>query len=357
MQRIRLYIIELILIGLLAVAVGFFGYLGYGLLLPDDNPNFSGDQALAHVNSQLKFGPRITGSDRSERMTDWLVENLSGQGWDVVIQPFVVPIGGTASLLNIEGNFFPVPEGTPDDPVLPTESQVLARNIIAIQGPSDAEDTEPAQQGPAILLLTAYDSRHWDDVLPSETRQSVLGANSGASGVAVLLELARSLYVDDTGHTICLAFLDNEANVGLDGWRIASESRRGSEYLVEHLAKDVSSCADPQAVIAVDTVGNADQQLLLDENSTAPLSNSIWQVAAELGYSKWIIDRSEAQPPYIHTPFQDTGSPVTLLMDTGYRYRYTSSDTFDKISAQSLGRVGRTLEVWLERGAVWQEEE
>ena len=86
MQRIRAYAIELILIGALLAAVGFFGYLGYGLLRPDVvNEPFSGERALANVGKQLDFGPRITGTEASLRMGDWLVEQLRLLGWDVLM--------------------------------------------------------------------------------------------------------------------------------------------------------------------------------------------------------------------------------------------------------------------------------
>ncbi|MCB0053780.1 MAG: hypothetical protein KDE24_30020, partial [Caldilinea sp.] len=88
MQRFRSYIIELLLIGTLLASVAFFGYLGYGLLRPDVvNEPFSGEKALASVNRQLAFGPRITGTDASLQTGDWLIEQLRLLGWDVVIQP------------------------------------------------------------------------------------------------------------------------------------------------------------------------------------------------------------------------------------------------------------------------------
>jgi len=103
------------------------------------------------------------------------------------------------------------------------------------------------------------------------------------------LELARSLHVEDTEHIICLAFLDNEANHGLDGW----SDYNGSQHLIEHLDQDVGRCTLPQVVIAVDTVGNGDHQLFVDTRSTLPLSLSIWSVATELGYDRWFGERAE----------------------------------------------------------------
>ncbi len=91
MQRLRAYYVELLLTGALLAAVAFFGYLGYGLLRPEIiNEPFSGEKALANVEKQLAFGPRVTGTASSISTGDWLVEQLRLMGWDVVIQPFAV---------------------------------------------------------------------------------------------------------------------------------------------------------------------------------------------------------------------------------------------------------------------------
>jgi hypothetical protein len=167
MARVRLYSIELLLVLMLAAAVTYFGFLGYGLLTPAFVVEpFSGDRALSYVEKQLEFGERSTGSPSNIRTGDWLIEELRLLGWDVVVQPFVTP------------------NNTP------------ARNIIAIRSITPT----PARTG---ILMTHYDTRMFADRDEDEQNhiQPTLGANAGGSGTAVLLELARTLDVANTGHT------------------------------------------------------------------------------------------------------------------------------------------------------------
>ena len=83
-RSIRAYTIEISLMLALAASLGFFGYLGYGLVQPaPDTVTFSGEEALAHVQTQLDFGTRITGSPEHKAMGDWVIQTLSEQGWEV----------------------------------------------------------------------------------------------------------------------------------------------------------------------------------------------------------------------------------------------------------------------------------
>src|SRR5688572_19742910 len=166
MARLRLYSIELILVFVLGAAVSYFGFLGYGLLTPAFVVEpFSGDRALSYVEKQLEFGDRSSGSPSNIRTGDWLIEELRLLGWDVVVQPFVAP------------------------------NDIPARNIIAIRSVTPT----PARTG---MLVTHYDTRMFADrdADPDNHIQPTTGANAGASGAAVLLELARTLDVAATGH-------------------------------------------------------------------------------------------------------------------------------------------------------------
>lgn len=84
---------------------------------------------------------------------------------------------------------------------------VKARNIIGKQG-----------RGPIAILGAHYDTRRQADNDPAQRTQPVMGADDGASGVAVLLELARTLDVLKTQREIWLAFFDTEDDGRLDGW-------------------------------------------------------------------------------------------------------------------------------------------
>lgn len=312
MQRIRAYSIELLLIGALLTAVGFFGYLGYGLLRPDVvNEPFSGERALTNVGKQLDFGPRITGTEASLRMGDWLVEQLRLLGWDVVIQPFTI------------------------------NEQLQGRNIVAVRSPS-----QPG--APVALLATHYDTRLAADADPNPDKQQAPtpGANAGASGPALLLELARTLDVQATGHTVCLAFFDAEANAGLPGW----DANIGSRLFVESLPGSVPRCASPRLVVGVDQAGANEQRFFQNEAGDPALNSALWSVADSLELGARFPDQSRPMPLSATSVFSGTAIPTADLMSTDYPYLATTADTLDKLSSDTLGAAGLVLETWLESG-------
>ncbi len=165
-----------------------------------------------------------------------------------------------------------------------------------------------------------------------------------ASGVAVLLELARHIDTEQLGREVWLVFFDAEDNGDIDGW----EWMVGSRYMAQHLS--IRSPVKPEAMILVDMIGDADLQIYYEVTSTSELRKSIWGTAAELGYGQFI-----PQEGYIveddHTPFLKHGIPAVVLIDGVYPYWHTTADTTDKVSPTSLHAVGRTLERWLETRA------
>ena len=313
MTRLRAYTSEILIILALVAAVGYFGYLAWGLRTPAEevvaDVDFSGQVALEQVAAQLAFGHRITGSETNRAMGDWLIQELTALGWKVTEQPFVAA------------------------------GDVAARNLIAVQG-----------SGPAGVIGAHYDTRMVadEDPDPALQAQPVPGANDGASGVAVLMELARTLDVAASGHTLCLVFFDAEDNGRIPSW----DWILGSTYYVAH-QEDVPPCIDPRFAVIVDMIGDADQQVYVERNSTPGLSQALWTQAAALGYEETII----ARPGYAmlddHTPFLQAGIPAADMIDFDYPHWHTTADTLDKISAQSLERIGRTVESWLEGGAAF----
>jgi Zn-dependent M28 family amino/carboxypeptidase len=156
--------------------------------------------------------------------------------------------------------------------------------------------------------------------------------------VAVLLELARSLDLEHVPNEIWLAFFDAEDNGGLDGWDWIA----GSRYMAQNLTAEV------EAMILVDMVGDADQQIYFDRNSDALLSERVWREAAALGYGGTFIPEPRYAMLDDHIPFRDLGIPAIDIIDFDYPYWHTTEDTADKVSAASLERVGRTVEAFLE---------
>jgi glutaminyl-peptide cyclotransferase len=312
----RNYGVELALVGALALAVVFFGYLALGLLPSDPvDETFAGSRALDDVGRQMAFGTRSTGTQGSADMSRWLVQQLTGLGWDVVIQEY--SIGGA----------------------------LTGRNLIAVRSPEGGSTSA----APVGLLVTHYDTRMAADgeADPANQQRPAPGANNGASGTAVLLELARTLNMGATGHTVCLAFFDGDANEGLPGW----EGRLGSAHLARTLAQDTPRCNEPRFVVALDMVGSESATYRIDPASDAMLSDVLWRRAAETGYGDSFLPEAGPDTLNAHTPFAAQGIPTALIADLEYPAARTLADTVSRLNEGALQRVGRTLELWLESGA------
>lgn len=259
-------------------------------------PRFDGARAFAYVERQVALGPRTPGSQAQAQVLEWMREELRRYGWQVELQ-----------------------EGSVRGHVI--------RNLIAFRQP------EP----PRWLLGAHYDSRLLADRDPDPTLRTlpVPGANDGASGVAVLLELARVLPSD---LSVWLVFFDAEDQGHIPGWE---EWSLGARYFVQTMP------FRPEGVIIVDMVGDADLDLPMDANSDPALRESIWQVAGELGYGE--IFRPQVAYAVIddHIPFLEAGIPAVDIIDLNYAFWHTTQDTPDKVSPRSLEIVGQTLLIWL----------
>lgn len=262
---------------------------------PDEESDFSGARALGLVEEQVEMGPRFPGSDGHARVQEWIGASLEAYGWDVRLQGFMV------------------------------DGLELA-NIVAGQPGADG----------AVMLGAHYDTRPVADQDPASTSEPVPGANDGASGVAVLLELARVLPTWSRGCQPNLVFFDAEDSGDIAGW----DWHEGADFYVEN----VDSL--PTALVVVDMVGDRDLDIFLDLNSDEALSKSIWDRARALGYQAFI-----PQPKYAmiddHTPFAEAGVRSALLIDFDYPFWHTTNDTPDKASGESLEAVGRTVQSWL----------
>jgi glutaminyl-peptide cyclotransferase len=153
-------------------------------LLNHPSKNFDGARAYKDVLAQVAFGPRVPDSLAHAKTISYIQEELNKSGWKSVIQETIW-----------SGNSI--------------------QNIISSRNDST----------PQIILGAHYDSRILADQDPETVgRVPVLGANDGASGVAVLLELARTLSTDDI--PVWLVFFDAEDNGGLEGreWTMGSRA-------------------------------------------------------------------------------------------------------------------------------------
>lgn len=257
--------------------------------------SFDAERAYEHVVAQCELGPRPTGSQANLRTGEYILAQLEAVGWSAQVQEF-------------------------------SYRGVTGRNIIAARG---AENTP-------VILGAHYDTRPVADRDPLYPDQPILGANDGASGVAVLLELARVLDADVS--PVQLMFFDAEDRGNLDGWPFSV----GAAYAAEQLQ------VEPSAVIVVDMIGDKEQQVYWEGNSDPGLREELWAVAAELGFQDYIIANERHTIIDDHLPFKQRGYRAVDMIDFDYPYWHTTQDTIDKVSPESLGRIGRTLETWLE---------
>ena len=280
---------------LLLIVAGWYAYSR--LSQPGTEPvTFDGQRAYADVETQVGFGPRVPGLEGHAKIRTWIGEQLVEAGWRVEVQ----------------------------------ESEALGhpiQNIVAERG----------EEPPQIILGAHYDSRMFadQDTDVSQHTNPVPGANDGASGVAVLLELARTL-PKDTSPT-WLVFFDAEDNGNIEGW----DWILGSREFVKN------NSIQPKAVIVVDMIGDADLNIFKERNSNPALTDEVWETAKALGYESKFIPQYKHSMLDDHTPFLQAGMPAIDIIDFDYPYWHTMQDMPDKVSAESLRAVGETLRAWV----------
>ena len=278
------------------MTVGWYGYST--LSQPEVDPVFDGARAYDNVLTQVAFGPRIPGTEGHAQAVEWIRGELVEAGWQVEIQ----------------------------------ESEALGnpiRNIVARRG----------GEAPLIIVGAHYDSRIYadEDPDPENHTRPTPGANDGASGVAVLLELARTLPADSAN--VWMVFFDAEDNGRIEGWDWILGSR---EFVSQN-------AIEPRAVVILDMIGDADLNIYKERNSNPALTDEIWGEAHELGYERQFLPDYKFSMLDDHTPFLEAGIPVVDIIDFDYPYWHTIDDTPDKVSPQSLEAVGRTLWTWIVR--------
>jgi Zn-dependent M28 family amino/carboxypeptidase len=279
------------------VVFAALGWFAWTKTHPAPAPRFDGEHALKDVVNQVAFGPRTPGSEAHAKTIVYIQDELAAAGWQSRVE--TAQFGGQT-----------------------------AQNIVATRN----------EKTPVILLGAHYDSRLLADNDPNlaNRTQPVPGANDGASGVAVLLELARSLPADSTPTT--LLFIDIEDNGHIPGWDWILGSRAYAANL---------SGTPPRAVVVVDMIGDADLNIYMEQNSDAGLTRQIWETAKTLGYATTFIPVDKYRVLDDHLPFIEQGLRAVDLIDLDYPYWHTLQDTPDKVSAASLQKVGETLQTWI----------
>lgn len=264
---------------------------------PAVNVPFDSARAFKDLEYQMSLGPRVPDSPAHTQVVDWMKQSLENSGWTVEIQ--------TA-----------------------TRMGHAVQNIIAKHGTT----------GQWTIIGAHYDSRMKADQDPDPSKRAtpVPAANDGASGVAVLLELARVL-PKDLNQRVWLVFFDAEDQGEFSGW----DWLLGSRVLAESLT------AKPDAVIVIDMIGDANLNIYKEKNSNGLLTDEIWSTADTLGYAQQFIPTIKWDMLDDHTPFLEKGIRAVDIIDFDYPYWHTTADTTDKTSARSLMVVGNTLLHWI----------
>ncbi len=292
-RRIGLY---LTVIGSLLVLIVAWYARAFHVVQTTAPTHFDGARALADVQTQVNFGPRIPGSTAHAKILTWMRQELESAGWQVQIQ-------------NATAMGHPI------------------QNLIASRG------SEP----PQFILGAHYDSRLQASRDPDPTKQiqPVPGADDGASGVAILVGLAHTLPKDSI--PVTLVFFDAEDNGDIPGW----------DWLLGSKAYAASLTQKPKGMILVDMVGGENLSLPMEGNSDASLRTSIWNTAAQLGYGKIFLPQVKYNIEDDHLPFIQAGIPAVDIIDIDYPYWHTSQDLPSHVSAQSLQIVGDVLWEWI----------
>ena len=269
-------------------------------------PEFNQDNAFDLLKKQCEFGARVPGTEAHIKCKNFLVQTLRKYTNQVTEQPFQTRIQSS-------------------------NKSVTCYNIIANFNRDNSR---------RILLCAHWDTRPWADRDPNPANHDkpVIGASDGASGVAVLLEIARIIHILKPKYGVDIVFFDAEdfgSYGNNDSWALGSK----------HFAQTVSSQYHPEFGILLDLIGDADQQLYIEQNSyqyARDIVDRIWNVAQDLGISEFI-------PEPKHDVYDDhlnllqAGIQCVDIIDFDYEYWHTIEDTPDKCSPQSLGNVGKVL--------------
>lgn len=302
-RRQKLWIIASAVLAAIVIAVAVFVEQREPALV---TPAFDGDRAFALLQRQCDFGPRVPGTTAHAETRAFLVAELQKFADNVVEQSF---------------------EHTIDR----LQQTVTLTNIIAGFN---------LQAGRRVLLCAHWDSRPWADQDPDSSRhdEPVMGANDGASGVAVLLEIAAVLKANPPAVGVDLILFDGE-DLGAPG-----ESR---SYAIgaQHFAAAKDARYNPMFGILLDMVGDRDLTIYQEGNSVRFASSvveRVWNLASRLGVKEFMPGvRHEVFDD--HVPLLETGIPVIDLIDFDYPYWHTTADTPDKCSAESLAKVGKVV--------------
>lgn len=284
-------------------------------------PAFCEDSAYVFCAEQCNFGPRIMNSEAHEKCAEWIISKFEGYGCAVFTQK--------SSLKGWDG------------------TMLASTNIIASINPHIKK---------RYLLCAHWDSRPWADNDTDEKNHHapVMAANDGASGIAVMLEIARII-----GDSIGIDFVCFDAeDYGSPQWSDSHDENSwalGSQYFAQQYTNGTSAVKGPwRGAILLDMVGGQGAHFYQEGLSTryAPQTvTDVWQAANEAGYGSLFIHEISGTITDDHKPLNEAGIPTIDIIpyypdceqsSFGPTW-HTINDDMQHIDKTTLKAVGQTL--------------
>lgn len=254
---------------------------------------------MEYVRTQVAFGPRPPGSEQLQKCREFIIEELQSFGYTVENDAFTAE--------------------TPYGPM-------KMHNLIARKGDGS---------NGAIVLASHYETKLMEG-------KNFVGANDAGSSTGLLLELARVLAAKEDPLDYWFLFLDGEE--AFIEWS-TFDSTYGSRHLAKRW-KQEGVAEKIHALILLDMIGDKDLDIYYDTNSTPWLMDLVRKTAVRKGFGS-ILSRYKSSIQDDHIPFLDIGIACVDIIDLNYgpdnSFWHTEEDTLDKISPQSMEKVGRLV--------------
>ena len=293
-------------------------------------PVFSADSAYAYIEHQMAFGPRVPNSKAHLDCAAWLIRQLRNYGAEVELQKGTLQdyAGRLQPIINIIAHF------TPDSVAVKQE---------------------------AILLCAHYDTRAWADEEPiyEDRAYNVPGANDGASGVGVLLEVARQLSIKPASQPIDIIFFDYEDQGTPSSYTGVQRENTwclGSQLFAAHYTERLKNVAAQRPYrfgILLDMVGSPDAVFPKEMYSLQYAQNYvelIWRKAHQLGYGRYFLDKVSYPITDDHYYLNMAGVPCVDIIHydannaTGFaHWWHTRQDDMHNIDKSTLQAVGEVV--------------
>ncbi len=277
-------------------------------------PNFDADSAYNFVQTQVDFGPRVPNTAAHVTAGNYLAAQLNRFGFEVTEQEAQV-IAFDKTKLNI-------------------------KNIIGAYKP---------ELNNRVLLFAHWDTRPNADQDEERTSEPIMGANDGASGVGVLLEIARQLQLVQPNIGVDIIFFDAEDYVGVNG--TTEDYCLGSQYWANNMHKIGYSA---NFGILLDMVGARGAMFAKEYHSMTHASayvHHVWNIAKDLGYDNFFNNRPTRHVGIDDHVYVNTVAKIPSIDIIQYDpetrsfapHWHTHEDNMDVIDKETLKAVGETV--------------